>query len=543
MPISQLTGGEAVVDSLIAQGVNTLFALPGVQNDFLFNALYDRRGEVRVIHTRHEQGAAFMALGYALMRGDVGVYSVVPGPGFLNSTAALATAYGLNARVLALIGQLPSAQIGKAEGILHEIPDQLGMLRSLTKWAERVNAPSEAPMMVAEAFRQMRSGRPRPVGLEVPMDVLAQRGPVDTSPIALPRYAPPLDHELIEKAAALLSNAQNPAIYVGGGAQGVGDEVLALAEALQAPVVAHRTGLGVIDGRHPLSLHLPASHGYWKKADVVLAIGSYLRSPLTDWGVDANLKVIHLDVDPTTHTILRRPTIALTARAEDVLPELIARVAKHNHPRPSRTGEMLEIKADWAAQTAYLEEQIGYLKVIRDGLGEDGVFVEDLTQVTYAARYVLPVYTPRTYVTTGYQGTLGLGFPTALGAKVARPDLPVIAVVGDGGFMFTVQELATAVQHGIPLVTLVFNNNAYGNVQQMQRNLHGNRVIATDLVNPDFVKLAEAFGALGLRANTLGELADAIQVGLKANGPTVIDVPHGEMPSVDKFRRLAKVRG
>ena len=543
MPISQLTGGEAVVDSLIAQGVNTLFALPGVQNDFLFNALYDRRGEVRVIHTRHEQGAAFMALGYALMRGDVGVYSVVPGPGFLNSTAALATAYGLNARVLALIGQLPSAQIGKAEGILHEIPDQLGMLRSLTKWAERVNAPSEAPMMVAEAFRQMRSGRPRPVGLEVPMDVLAQRGPVDTSPIALPRYAPPLDHELIEKAAALLSNAQNPAIYVGGGAQGVGDEVLALAEALQAPVVAHRTGLGVIDGRHPLSLHLPASHGYWKKADVVLAIGSYLRSPLTDWGVDANLKVIHLDVDPTTHTILRRPTIALTARAEDVLPELIARVAKHNHPRPSRTGEMLEIKADWAAQTAYLEEQIGYLKVIRDGLGEDGVFVEDLTQVTYAARYVLPVYKPRTYITTGYQGTLGLGFPTALGAKVARPDLPVIAVVGDGGFMFTVQELATAVQHKIPLVTLVFNNNAYGNVQQMQRNLHGNRVIATDLVNPDFVKLAEAFGALGLRANTLGELADAIQVGLKANGPTVIDVPHGEMPSVDKFRRLAKVRG
>ena len=542
MPISQLTGGEAVVDSLIAQGVNTLFALPGVQNDFLFNALYDRRGEVRVIHTRHEQGAAFMALGYALMRGDVGVYSVVPGPGFLNATAALATAYGLNARVLALIGQLPSTQIGKAEGILHEIPDQLGMLRSLTKWAERVNAPSEAPMLVAEAFRQMRSGRPRPVGLEVPMDVLAQRGPVDTSPIALPRYAPPLDHELIEKAAALLSNAQNPAIYVGGGAQGVGDEVLALAEALQAPVVAHRTGLGVIDGRHPLSLHLPASHGYWKKVDVVLAIGGYLPSPPPECGGGDNLKVIHLVVARTAQVSLRRPTIALTARAEEALPELIARVARHNPPRPSRTGQMRESKADWAAQTAYLEEQIGYLKVIRDGLGEDGVFVEDLTQVTYAARYVLPVYTPRTYITTGYQGTLGLGFPTALGAKVARPDLPVIAVVGDGGFMFTVQELATAVQHKIPLVTLVFNNNAYGNVQQMQRNLHGNRVIATDLVNPDFVKLAEAFGALGLRANTLGELADAIQVGLKANGPTVIDVPHGEMPSVDKFRRLARVR-
>jgi len=542
MPTTHMTGGEAVVYGLIAQGVDTLFALPGVQNDFLFNALYDRRAEIRVIHTRHEQGAAYMALGYAQMRGDVGVFSVVPGPGFLNTTAALATAYGLNARVLALVGQIASGQIGKGEGVLHEIPDQLGIMRSLTKWAERVSAPSEAPLRVAEAFRQMRSGRPRPAGLEVPMDVLAQRGAVDTSPVNLPLYAPPLDLDLIEKAAALLGGAVNPILFVGGGAQGAGDQVLALAEALQAPVVGHRTGLGVIDGRHPLSLHLPPSHEYWKKADVVLAIGTYLRSPLNDWGVDKNLKIIHLDVDPTTHAILRRPEIALTARAEDALPELLARVARHNHPRGSRTDEMRELKAAWAVQTAYLEEQIGYLKVIRDGLGEDGVFVEDLTQVTYAARYLFPVYKPRGYLTTGYQGTLGMGFPTALGAKVARPDLPVIAVVGDGGFMFTVQELATAVQHKIPLVTLVFNNNAYGNVQQMQRNLHGGRVIATDLVNPDFVKLAESFGAVGLRAESLSGLADAIQIGLKANGPTVIDVPHGDVPSVNKFRRLARVR-
>ncbi len=542
MPTTHMTGGEAVVHGLIAQGVDTLFALPGVQNDFLFNALYDRRDEIRVIHTRHEQGAAYMALGFAQMRGDVGVFSVVPGPGFLNTTAALATAYGLNARVLALVGQIASSQIGKGEGVLHEIPDQLGIMRSLTKWAERINAPFEAPLRVAEAFRQMRSGRPRPAGLEVPMDVLAQRGPVDTAFVNLPLNAPPLDLELIEKAADLLGGAVNPILFVGGGAQGVGDQVLTLAEALQAPVVGHRTGLGVIDGRHPLSMHLPPSHEYWKKADVVLAIGSYLRTPLNDWGVDKDLKIIHLDVDPTTHAILRRPDIALTARAEDAMPELLARVARHNHPRASRTDEMRELKATWAVQTAYLEEQIGYLKVIREALGEDGVFVEDLTQVTYAARYVLPVYKPRSYLTTGYQGTLGMGFPTALGAKVARPDLPVIAVVGDGGFMFTVQELATAVQHKIPLVTLVFNNNQYGNVQQMQRNVHGGRVIATDLINPDFVKLAESFGAVGLRAESLFGLADAIELGLKANGPTVIDVPHGDVPSVDKFRRLPRVR-
>lgn len=538
-----MTGGEAVVDSLIRLGVDVLFGLPGVQNDHLFNALYDRRDEIRVIHTRHEQGAAYMALGYAQMRGDVGAFSVVPGPGFLNTTAALATAYSLNTRLLALIGQLPARSIGRGEGLLHEIPDQLGVLRSLTKWAERVQAPAEAPMLMAEAFRQMRSGRPRPVGLEIPMDVLAERGavaPLQGEPEA---WAPPVDVDLVEKAAAILGAAKHPVLYVGGGALNVAAEVLALAEALQAPVVAHRTGLGVIDGRHPLSLHLPPSHEYWKKADAVLAIGTYLRSPLSEWGVDQGLKVIHLDVDPTTHAILRKPDIALTARAEDALPELMARLGRHNRVRPSRADEVREIKAGWAERTSFLEEQIGFLKVIRDALGEEGVFVEDLTQVTYAARYLYPVYKPRTYITTGYQGTLGMGFPTALGAKVARPDLPVVAVVGDGGFMFTVQELATAVQHKIPLVTLVFNNASYGNVQQMQKNIHGGRVIATDLVNPDFVKLAEAFGAIGLRARSLSALSDALAIGLKAGGPVVIDVPHGEVPSVDRFRRLPQIRG
>lgn len=538
----QYTGGEAIVHSLIHHGVDTLFGLPGVQNDWLYNALYDRRDEIRVIHTRHEQGAGHMALGYALARGDVGVCSVVPGPGFLNASAALATAYGLNAQVLYLVGQIPTHKIGKNEGLLHEIPDQLGILRTLTKWAERVPRPADAPRLVAEAFQQLRSGRPRPVGLEVPMDVLAQREEVDASPVTLPTASPQVDTDLLEKAAKLLGEAQNPMIFVGGGAQGVSAEIRALAEALQAPVVSYRTGNGVMDSRHSLSLFLPAAHECWKRADVVLAVGSYMRNPIQDWGVDEKLKMIRIDVDPASHAVIRQPEIALTARAEDVMPLLLARIDLYNHPRSSRKAEMEALRTHWAEQTAYLEEQLGYLRVIRNELGEDGIFVDELTQVGFASRITYPTYKPRTFISTGYQGTLGYGFPTALGVKVAKPDTPVISVTGDGGFMFAVQELATAVQHRIGLVTLLFNNNQYGNVQQMQRELYGGRIIASDLHNPDFVRMAESYGAQAFRATTLDELHTAIRKGFASDLPTLIEIPVGDLPNVDRFRKLGRVR-
>ena len=538
----QLTGGEAVVQALLAHGVDTLFGLPGVQNDWLYNALYDAGDQIRVIHTRHEQGVAYMALGYAMARGDVGVYNVVPGPGLLNSTAALSTAYGLNAQVLCLTGQIPLALIGKERGVLHEIPDQLGVMKSLTKWAARVNHPAEAPTMVAEAFRQMGSGRPRPAGIEIPMDVLAQRTEVMPLTAQLPTYAPPVNSDLLQEAAKLLGQAKNPLIYVGGGAQGVSTDVKQLAEALQAPVVGYRTGQGILDSRHYLSLHLPPSHECWKKADVVLAIGSNMRIPLQKWGTDKNLKLIRIDVDPTTHTRLTKPAISLTARAEDAMPLLVSRVEQYNSVRASREDEMLALKADWRARTAYLEPQLSYLKVIREELGEDGIFLDELTQAGFTSRITFPVYKPRTFISTGYQGTLGYGFPTGLGVKVAKPDVPVISIAGDGGFMFAMQELSTAVQQKIGLITVVFNNDQYGNVQQMQKNLYGKRVIATDLHNPDFIKLADAFGAQGIRATTPEALRQAIQRGLAVDVPTLIEVPVGDVPSIDRFRALPRVR-
>ncbi len=539
----ELTGGEAIVRALLTHGVDTLFGLPGVQNDWLYNALYDQQDKIRVIHTRHEQGAGYMALGYALARGDVGVCSVVPGPGLLNAAAALATAYGLNAQVLYLVGQIPIGKIGKGEGQLHEIPDQLGILRSLTKWAERINRPAEAPQRVAEAFQQLRSGRPRPVGLEAPMDVLAKREAVPLLPDPLPITEPVVELALLEEAAKILGQAEHPMIFVGGGAQGVSSEVRALAEALQAPVVSYRNGNGVIDGRNDLSLFLPAAHPYWQKTDAVLAIGSYLRNPIKDWGVDQQMKIIRIDVDPASHAIIRQPDLAITARAETVLPQLLERVAHYNHPRASRKAELSALRAAWAEQTTYLGEQLGYLQVIREELGEEGIFVDELTQVGFASRITYPTYHPRTFISTGYQGTLGYGFPTALGVKVARPNVPVIAVTGDGGFMFAVQELATAVQQRIGLVTLLFNNNQYGNVQQMQRELYGNRVIASDLHNPDFVRMAESYGAQAFRATTLDALRSAIRKGLATDLPTLIEIPVGDLPSVDRFRRLPKIRG
>ena len=416
------TGGEAIVDALLLHGVDTLFGLPGIQNDWLYNALFDARDRIRVVHTRHEQGAAYMALGFALARGDVAAYNVVPGPGFLNTTAALATAYALNAPVLCLTGQIPRGAIGRELGVLHEIPDQLGIMRSLTKWAARITSPEEAPGLVGEAFRQLRSGRPRPVGLEVPMDVLAERRPVTPLDACLAPERPQADPAALDEAAVRLRRARNPLIFVGSGAQGVSDEVRQLAEWLQAPVVSYRTGRGVLDSRHYLSLVQPQAHPLWKDVDVALAIGSNMRVPLRDWGVDDKLTLIRIDVDPTSHTRYAQPAVAITARAEDALPLLIERLGTPDDPRVSRRDEMRSVEDQWLKARAFLSPQIGFLEPIRHALGEDGILVDELTQVGFSARVLMPVYKPRTFISTGYQGTLGYGFQTAPGCEGCPPE-------------------------------------------------------------------------------------------------------------------------
>jgi len=540
MPL--MSGGDAVVRSVLAHGISTIYALPGVQSDHLFNAMFDAGDALSVVHTRHEQGAAYMALGAALATGKPAAYSVVPGPGFLNSTAALATAYSTGARVLALIGQIPSRGIGKGHGLLHEIPDQIGILRRLTKWAERVDTPQHGPDIIARAFQSLQSGRPRPVGVELPPDMLAARAEVRmSSPLPLDAD-PPLDEDAIERAADVLAKAECPVIFVGGGALDAAAEVRALAERLGAPVVSYRRGRGVLDDRHPLSHALPGGHALWAKADVVLAVGTRLQLPLANWGIDDKLALIKVDIDPEELDRIRKPEIGLAGDAAAVLARLNQHLA-HVPAAPDRVDRSRALKERISASLSVLAPQLGFLRAIRDVLPDDGVLIDELTQVGYTARNAYETRKPRTFISSGYQGTLGWGVATALGAKHALGNVPVVALSGDGGFMFNVQELSTAVRHRIPVVMIVFNDGAYGNVRNMQKTLHGNRLIGTDLANPDFVRLAESFGIAGRRVTDPEGLRQALEQNLAENEPALIEVPVGDMPSPWPFIDLPKVRG
>jgi acetolactate synthase-1/2/3 large subunit len=539
----RMTGGEATVQALLAQGVDTLFVLPGVQNDALFSALYEAAERLRVIVTRHEQAAGYMAFGYAAAGGRPGAYCVVPGPGFLNTTAALATAYACNAPVLCLSGQVPLRRIGRGFGLLHELPDQLGIMQRLTKWAARIEAPHDVPRLIAEAFEQMSTGRPRPVALEIPMDVLAEEAWLAAAmPRAREVASAELDPDALERAAALLNGAARPMIFVGGGAQGASAQVRALAERLGAPVVAGWMGQGVIDGRAPLALSLTMAHRLWPEVDVALAIGSRFQRVQIDWGLDDAVKVIRIDLDPIEITRHARPAVALLADAAATLDALSPQVLAAD--RTAWRRRIAEVKEE--VQALYRRElapQVAFLDAIRSALPEDGILVEDLTQVGYVARLAFPVHGPRQYLSSGYQGTLGHAYPSALGAKVARPGRAVVALTGDGGFMYNVQELATAVLHGINVVALVFNDGAYGNVRRMQRELYGNRVIASDLVNPDFVRLADSFGVFARAAEDPDDLRDALEQALARDEPALIEVKVGQFPDPWRQIVLPRVRG
>ena len=536
------TTAKIVIERLIAHGIDTLFCLPGVQNDPFFDALYDETNRIRPIHTRHEQGAAYLALGAAMATGKPSAYCVVPGPGFLNTTAALSQAYGNNAPVLAIAGQVPLAYVNRDTGYLHDIPDQLGIMHRLTKWSARIRAPHEAAPVTDEALRQMVAGRPRPAAIECPLDVWAKPASVQLPDRPSPLSAPEPDDDALEAAAKTLGEAKRPLILVGGGAQHASAEVTALAELLEAPVVAYRMGHGVVDARHELCLPFPAGHKLWAEADVVLGIGSRLHSQILGWGVDDALKIIRIEIDPEEMVRHRARITPLLGDAAAVTRRLLDRVGRHNRRRAGFKDEVAGLKAAMRAEIAKLQPQIGYLEAIRAELPEEGLFVDEFTQVGYVSRLAFPVYAPRTYLGLGYQGALGMGYPTALGAKIARPDVPVVSVNGDGGFMFNVQELATAVHFRIAVVAIVFNDNAYGNVRRMQKDDYGNRVIASDLTNPDFVKLAESYGAMGLRANSPEELRLALRRGLKAPGPVLIEVPIGDTPAPWKFVQLPRVR-
>lgn len=538
-----LNTAQTVLSMLEVNGIDTLFCLPGVQNDPFFDALYDRTNAIRPIHARHEQACAYMALGYAMAAGKPSAYVVVPGPGFLNTTAALSTAYAVNAPVLALTGQIQQSMIGRNVGLLHELPDQLAIMRGLTKWADRIPSPTAAPGLVNEAFRRLLSGRQRPVALECAMDTWARRAPVELINTAAVADACPVDEDAIERAAKLLGSAHRPMIVVGGGAQGAGEYVRQIAEMLDAPVMTGRMGQGVIDGRHRLSITAPAGYQFWGDADVVLAVGTRLQPQQQNWGLDDTLKIIRIDADSEELDRQRKPEIGIVGDATPTLKVLADRLAGHNKKRNGRAEQVAEIKAAATKKIHdLLAPQIAYLKAIRKALPDDGILVDELTQIGYAARFAWPSYQPRTFLSPGYQGTLGWGYATSLGAKVAKPDTAVVSISGDGGFMFTAMEMATAAQHGIGVVAVVFSDGAFGNVRRIQQQSFNNRTIATDLRNPDFVKMADSFGIDAVRVSSPEELGTAISRGIAKGVPLLIDCPVGQFPDPWSLVTLPRIR-
>lgn len=533
-----MTGGDAIVESLKAHDVDTVFALPGIQIYGLMDSLARNSESIRTIGARHEQASAYMAYGYARSTGKPGVCAVVPGPGILNASAALLTAQGCNAPVLALTGDVESGYKDRGRGQLHELPRQLDMLKSLGKWAEHIEQPCDAPWLVARAFQEMQSGRQGVAALQGGWDYFtksAHAAPIDPLPL---QPKPPVDSDAIDRAASLLKQAKAPMIFVGGGALDAAAEVRELAEITGAPVVSFRSGRGVMPDDHPLGFNVASGARVWPQTDVAIVIGS--RFELLDIGWNyrpKDLQLIRIDIDATE---VRRLAVDVNiiADAADGALALAQAVAAKGAPA-RRDGQLADAKASAAAAVEQIQPQLSYLQVIRDVLPRDGIFVDEVSQVGFTATFGLPVYHPRTFISSGHQGTLGYGFPTALGVKVANPNKAVISIAGDGGFMFAAQELATAVQYGINLVTVVFNNQAFGNVWRDQNERFEGRVIGSELVNPDFVKFAESFGVQGFSVNTPKDFRQALEKAFAADKPVLIEVviPRGGDASPWTFLR------
>lgn len=526
-----MSAGEAIVRALIANGVDTVFGLPGAQTYPLFDALDRLRGDIRTYGVRHEQAAAYMALGYAKSTGRPGVYTVVPGPGVLNTGAALVTAWATNAPVLCITGQIPSAAIGKRRGALHEIPDQLATLRGLTKWAARIERPEDVPEVMTEAFRVMLSGRPGPVAVEMSWDRLAELGAIEIGARAVPDAPPAPDGGAVARAAELLAKAERPLILLGGGAQHAATEVLALVERLNAPVAAFRSGRGIVPEDHPLSLSSYAASQLWPDTDVLIGIGTRLEMPYMRWADPGTVvtvapqspSLIRIDIDPEEMKRLV-PQIGILADAADGARALHDALAAR--PASLRARDRIEqARAEAARRVEVVKPHVDYLRAIRAVLPRDGFFVEELCQAGFTSYFAFPVFEPRTYVTPGFQGTLGFGFPTALGVKAAHPERAVVSISGDGGFMFGVQELATAVERGLGVIAIVFNNSAFGNVRRDLKRLYHGAAPGSEFRNPDFAKLADAFGADYHRADSPDELKDVLARAIAKNAPALVEVP------------------
>ena len=529
----QMSGAQALARQLRSEGVDAIFTLPGVQIMAAFDALYDLRHDIRLVQTRHEQATTYMADGYAKATGKVGVAMVVPGPGALNATAGLGTAFASSSPVLLISGQIASNTLGKRQGQLHEVEDQLDVFKPITKWNHRVTEVGEIPEAVHEAFRQLTTGRPRPVELEVPPDTLAALGDADIiEPEVYPSAA--ADADAIQRAAEVLARAERPAIIAGGGTiiSGAADELRAVAEFLQASVMTTQQGKGIIPDDHELLVGVNYAmvepvKDVLPDCDALLAVGTRLL--FRQFSPDSVPPFVHIDADATEIGKNLPTEVGIVGDAKQALRQLLARLQAISAPKQSRRDEVAAHRnAADANLTELASDQLRMIQDIRGAMADDDILISGMTNIGYWSNVAYPVNVPRTFITSSYFGTLGYAYPTALGAKVGMPDKRVVALCGDGGFMYNIQELSTAARYGINAVAVVFNNHAYGASMWDQTHQYGERFIGTDLNNPDFLKVAEAFGVRGMKAEPDG-IGEALHQAMQADAPVLLEV---ELPNM-----------
>ncbi|MBO9521773.1 MAG: acetolactate synthase [Nocardioidaceae bacterium] len=514
-----MTGGEALVAALVEHGVEVVFGIPGTHNLEIYKHL-SLRG-VRHVGTRHEQGAGYAADGYARTTGKVGVAVVTTGPALLNAATAIGQAYSDSIPVLVVSPGLPLRHPATGNGLLHETKDQGAAMRAVAAASLRATSVAEIPATVAQAFAIMTSGRPRPVHLEVPLDVLEETAPVAlVAPLATAVPVPPVD-----EAVSFLDAATRPVLVVGGGARGAAVQVRALAERLGAPVVTTSNGKGILPEDHALALgagvHLPAVVDLVAESDAVVAIGTEL-APADHWYGPLPLhdKVIRVDVDPIGAVTNASPRVALVGDAAGVLDALLDRLAQHGpgHDLVAwRERKQKDARTEGAAWVRFVEE-------LAAALPRDAIVGADNAMACYLGVHTqLPTYGPSTYLFPSGYGTLGFGLPAAIGAKIGNPDRPVVAVLGDGGVMFTVAELATAAEQGLALPVVIADNSGYGEIRNEMAD-RGDPVHAVTFGAPDFALLGQSLGCHGVSLDGTEGLAAAVRVALVADRPTVLHV-------------------
>jgi acetolactate synthase-1/2/3 large subunit len=535
-----LTGAQALARALEAEGIEVVFGIVGTANAVVYDALYDV-ARPRVITTRHEGSAGFMADGYARASGRIAACMVVPGPGVTNLMTALGQAYLDSVPILALAGQNPVERIDRRLEDFHELHVQLEIVKSVTASAERLHEPAAAPRLVRSALRVMREGRPRPTFIEVPMNVAAaeqevhQLEPTERGPA---RAAG--DPSAIQKAAELLRGAKRPLVFAGGGviAAEAGPVLRQVASQLGAPVIMSVHGRGAVADDDPLSLgdgwsRLEFFDTFLVQSDACLAVGASFET-VTDFSRGSKLpaSLVHVDLDPTAIGRHRPAQVGIVGDARLVLEQLSRALGA-----PLTRAPWCDVAAERARKRAEMVKIAGpvisLLDQVRAALPRDAIVADDLCLPGYWSALALDIFEPRTLLHPGMFGTLGYAFPAAIGAQLGRPDRVAVALCGDGGFLYTSQELATAVQQQVNVVAIVFNDNGFGALRAWQDRLFGGRRIGVDLCNPDFARLGEAYGAYGVRLSGPEGLGRALREAVARGGVSVIECPlEGELLSV-----------